>query len=99
MSAALGHLSLNKEDVLSYINAVNDRLLPGIFADHVLIEKGKGALVRCGGQANEEGVEVVQHLLPNVVDGAVALVNDDAVKKLRRILLVVDYLFGRLAVR
>ena len=99
MGAALGHLSLNEEDVLPHIDPVDDGLLPRIFADHILVEEGKGALVRRGSQSDQEGVKVIQNLLPHIVDRAVTLVDDDTVEKFRRIFLVVDHLFGRLAIR
>jgi len=35
-----------------------------------------------GGQADEEGIEVFQHLPPEVVDRAVALIGDDEVELL-----------------
>ena len=82
VGAALGHLRLNEEDILPYVDAVDNGLLPGVLTDHIFVEEGKGALVRRGGQANQEGVEVVQHLLPHIVDGSVTLVNDDAVKRI-----------------
>ena len=99
VGAALGHLGLNEEDVLPHINSVDDGLLSGIFADYILVEEGKGALVRCGSQSNQESVKIIQHLLPHIVDRAVTLVDDDTVEKFRRIFLVVDHLFGGLAVR
>jgi hypothetical protein len=34
--------------------------------------------------ARRRGVEVVQHTLPNAVDGAVGLIHDDQVERLRR---------------
>jgi len=51
-------------------------------SDDVLVEEAKGALVRRGGEADEEGIEVVEHQLPQVVDGAVALVDDDEIESL-----------------
>ena len=34
----------------------------------------------CGGEANEEGIEVFEHLAPEVVDGTVAFVDDDDIE-------------------
>ena len=62
-----------------------------VLADNIFIEKAKGAFVRCCGQADQKGVEVVEHLLPEVVDGAVALVDDDEVKKFWWNLCAVGY--------
>ena len=88
--AALANLRLNEEDIFADIHAVDNSLLTGILADHVLLKVRNGALVRRCGQADEKGVEVFEHLAPDVIDGAVALVHDDAVEKLRRDLRVVD---------
>ena len=92
------HVGFNEENVLAHIHAVDDGLLTGILADHVLVEKGKGALVRRGGQANDEGVEIFQHLIPNVIDRPMAFIDDDAVEKLRGNLFVIDDLFCGLCV-
>ena len=43
-----------------------------------------------GGQPDEEGVEVFQHLPPDVVDRAVAFVDDDEIERLDGHLRVVD---------
>ena len=43
-----------------------------------------------GGQADQEGVEVFEHLPPEVVDRAVALIDDDEVERLDGDSLVVD---------
>ena len=56
----------------------------GVFADHVLLEEPVGAVVRRGGEADQEGIEVLDHLPPQVVDRAVALVDDDRVEMLWR---------------
>lgn len=53
------------------------------------MEVGVCALVGRGGQADLEGIEVLENLLPEVVDRAVALVDDDEVEQLRRDLGVV----------
>ena len=38
------------------------KMLSGILADHILMEKGKGTFVRCGRQANDKCVKISQHL-------------------------------------
>ena len=91
MRAVLRHLRFDQEYVLAHVHAVDDSLLAGILAGDVLVEKGKGALVRRGRQADHKGVEVVKDLAPHVVDGAVALVHDDAVEGFRRNLGVVHH--------
>ena len=96
--AVFRHVGFNEENVLAHIHAVDDGLLTGILADHVLVEKGKGAFVRRGGQADDESVEILQHLIPHVVDRPMAFIDNDAVEKFRGIFLVVDDLFRRLRV-
>ena len=51
-----------------------------VLRDHVLLEEAEGLHGGGRGQPYEEGVEVVEHLPPEVVDGAVALVGDDDVE-------------------
>ena len=87
--AALGDLGLDAVDVVPDVDAVDDGLLVWVLADDVLVEVGVGALVGRGGQGDLEGVEVLEHLLPEVVDRAVTLVDDDEVEQLGRDLGVV----------
>ena len=82
--AALADLGLDQVDLVAHVDLVRHGLFVGVLADHVLLEEGVGAVVRRGGQADQEGVEVLDHLPPQVVDGAVALVNDDRIEVLRR---------------
>ena len=53
-----------------------------VFHDQVLVEEADRLLARRGRQADEMGVEIFQHLPPDGVDGAVALVDDDEVEEL-----------------
>ena len=62
----------------------------GVFGDEVLLEEAVGASVGRGGEADQEGVEVFEDLPPEVVDRAVALIDDDEVEELGRDLVVVD---------
>ena len=55
-----------------------------VLHDQVLVEEAHGLARGSRGEADQEGVEVEQHLAPQVVDGAVALVHDDEVEELRR---------------
>ena len=52
-----------------------------VFHDQVLVEEADRLLAGRGRQADEVGVEIVQHLPPDGVDGAVALVDDDEVEE------------------
>ena len=61
-----------------------------VFADDVLPEETIGAVVRCGRQTDEIGVEVFEDLTPKVVNRAVTFVDDDEVEKLGWDLVVID---------
>ena len=54
----------------------------GIVAYDVLIEKAIGAVVRRGSKPYEETIKIVEYLLPDIVNRAVAFVNDDKIEKL-----------------
>ena len=62
------------------MDAVGHGLLVRVFHDQVLVEEAEGLLVGRGGEADEMGIEVFQHLRPEVVDGPVAFVGDDDVE-------------------
>src|SRR5207245_6367834 len=72
--------------------------LMAIFHDQVFVKEAKGLLVRCGRQADDESVEVLEHAAPLIIDAAVALICDDDVKGLDRHIGIVAYPFGRLAI-
>ena len=85
-----GLLRIDGIDFAADIDAVGDGLLMGILADDVLSEEAVGAVVRRGGQADEAGVKIFQDLPPEVVDRAVAFVDDDEVEEFRWNLAVID---------
>ena len=72
------------------VDAVGDGLLVRVLHDDVLVEEAVGVLGRRRRQADQVGVEVLEHLPPERVDGAVALVDEDDVEELRRDGAVVD---------
>ncbi len=72
----------NAVHVVVDVDAVGHGLLVRVFHDQVLIEEAEGLLIGRGGEADEVGIEVFQHLRPEVVDGPVALVGDDDVEGL-----------------
>ena len=78
-------------DFVAHVNAVRHGFFVGVLADHVLFEEAVCSVIGCGGQADQVGVEVVQHLPPQVVDGAVTLIDEDEVKELYGHLGVVGY--------
>ena len=73
---------LDAVDLVTDVDAVGDGALVVVFHDEVLVEKTDGLLGRRGGEADEEGVEIFEHLPPEAVDGAVALVGDDEIERL-----------------
>ena len=82
LGAAFGDLGLDAVDVVVDVDAVGDRLLVAVFHHQVLIEEAEGLLVGRGGKADDVGVEIFQHLAPEMIDGAVAFVGDDDVEGL-----------------
>ena len=91
LATALGLLGLDDVHLVADVDPVGDGLLMRILADHVLPEEPVSTVVGGGGQADQVGVEVLQHLAPQVVDRAVALVDDDEVEELGRQRGVVDH--------
>ncbi|MFN8960016.1 MAG: hypothetical protein ACK5YV_00390 [Betaproteobacteria bacterium] len=84
LTAGVGDLGLDANDVVVDVHAVGHCLRVAVFLDQVLVEEAEGLLVGRGGQANQVRIELLQHLAPEVVDGAVRLVGDDNVKGLDR---------------
>ena len=80
--AFLGDFGFDPIDVVADVHAIGDGLDVGVFGDEVLVEEAEGGLAGSGGEADEEGVEVFEDLPPQVVDGAVAFVDDDEVEGL-----------------
>ena len=66
------------------VHAVGDGLLVAVLHDQVLVEEAERLLGRRRREADQEGVEVLEHLPPEAVDGAVALVDEDHVEGLDR---------------
>ena len=80
LRAALRDAGVDAVDVAADVHAIGDGFLVVVFHDEVLLEEAEGLLGRRGGEADERGVEVFEHLPPEVVDGAVTLVGDDEVE-------------------
>ncbi len=81
-AALLGDLGADAIDFVADIHAIGDGALVVVFHHEVLIEEADGLFARRGGQADEEGVEVFEHLPPQAVDGAMAFIDDDEVEGL-----------------
>src|SRR5207302_810497 len=77
-------------NVIGDVHVVRDGVLVSVLHDEVLIKEADGLLRRRGGEADEIGVEVFEHLTPEIVDGAVAFIGDDEVEGLDRDVRVVD---------
>ncbi len=82
LAAGLGDFGADAIDVVIDVHAVGHGLLVAVFHHQVLVEEAEGLLVGRGGEADEISVEVVEHLAPEVVDGAMGLVGDDDVEAL-----------------
>ena len=76
-AALFGDLCFDAIDFVADIDAIGDGALVVVFHHEVLVEEPDGLLRRRGCEADEEGVEVFEHLPPEAVDGAVTLVGDD----------------------
>ena len=94
--ALLGDAGADAVDIEVHVDAVGHGLVVAVLHDEVLIEEADGLAGGRGGEADQERVEVKQHLAPQFVDGAVAFVHDDEVEELGRDAGVVDHV-GRLA--
>ena len=82
--AGLGDRGADAEHVEVDVDAVGDGLREAVLHHEVLVEEPERLLARRGGEADEEGVEVLEDLAPHPVDRAVALVDDDHVEGLDR---------------
>src|SRR5437870_13709782 len=84
------YLSVYLVNVIGDVHVVGDGVLVSVFHDEVLIKEADRLLRRRGGEADEVGVEVFEHLAPEIVDGAVAFIRDDEVEGLDRDVRVVN---------
>ena len=89
--AFFGNARLDAVNVEIHVHAVQHGLVVAILHHQILVEEAQHLAGWRGGEADQESVEVQQHLAPQIVDGAVALVDDDEVEELRRNLGVVGH--------
>ena len=82
LAARFGDLRFDAVDFVANIHAARDRTFVGVFSDEILIEETNGLLGRRGGEADEVGVEVFEHLPPEAVDGTMTFIGDDEIKHL-----------------
>ena len=69
-------------DVVIDVNSIGYGLLMRVLHHQVLVKEPEGLLAGCGGEADEVGVEVLEHLRPEIVDGAVTFIGNDDIKGL-----------------
>ena len=82
LGAGCGDGGADAVHVVVDIDAVGHGLLVVVFHDEVLVKEAEGLLIRRGGETDEVGIEIFQHLCPEVVDGPVTFVGDDDVEGL-----------------
>ena len=68
-------------DVVAHINLVDHGVFVGIFRHQILVEKSQWSFwLACCSETNKKGIEVFEHLSPEVINRAVAFVDDDQVE-------------------
>ncbi len=88
---ALGDGRRQAEHVEVDVDPIGDRLRKPVLHHQVLVEEAKRLLAGRGSEADEEGVEVLEHLTPHAIDRTVALVDDDHIEGLDgQVFVVVD---------
>ncbi len=80
LGALLGDFGDDLKHVVADVHAIGHGVLVAVLRHDVLVEEAEGALVGRGGEADQAGVKIIEHLLPQVVDAAVAFVDDDEVE-------------------
>lgn len=78
--ALLGHLGIDAVDVVADIDLVDNGVLVGVLGNEVLVEKANRLFGGRGGEPDQEGVEVFQDLAPEVVNRAMAFIDNDDIK-------------------
>src|SRR5260370_107034 len=72
----LSNTGADAVDVEVHIDAIGDGLLVAVFHDQVLVEETQRLFAGRGGKSDQEGIEVLEHLAPDVVDRPVTLVDE-----------------------
>jgi hypothetical protein len=78
----LGDLRFDAINLVADIDAIGHGPFVVIFGDEVLVEETDSLLGGRGGEADEKGVEVFQHLPPEIVNGAMTFVGDHEIERL-----------------
>ena len=93
LATLLGDLGFDAIDLVADVDSISNGPLVAVFHHEVLVEEPDGLLGRCGGETDEEGIEVFEHLSPEAVNGAVTFVRNDEVEGLNRDGGVVGHVF------
>ena len=87
-----GNLSFDAVDIVADVHAIGDGLFVSIFLDQIAVKESDGLRGRCGGQTDEERIEVFQGLPPQIIDGTVTFIDPThEIKRLYRNLGVIDH--------
>jgi len=81
--AFLGQLCTNPIDVIAYVYFIEDSLLVRVGGNEILIKETKCVGRWCCSEADVKRVKIIEDAFPKVVDGAMALIDDDEVKRFR----------------
>ena len=82
--ALLPHLGADLIHPEGHIHLVAHGLFVAVLTHHVLVEVGVGVAAGGGGEADDRGVEVIEHLAPEAIDRAVAFIHHDHIEEFRR---------------
>ena len=73
-------LGLDGVNFVPNIHAIRNSFLVTVVADDVVVEIAVSSVVRSGSEAYLESIEVIEDLLPEIVNRAVALIDDEEVE-------------------
>ncbi len=83
------HISLDNEDIPSHIHIIENRLFVRILAHQIPVKKPERPVIGRCRQPDNKRIEVIQNLLPDIINRPVTLIDHDQIKKLDRILRTV----------
>ncbi|OQB89789.1 MAG: hypothetical protein BWX84_02255 [Verrucomicrobia bacterium ADurb.Bin118] len=91
LAAAFGGLGADAINFVADVDTIGHGALVIVFHHEILVKEADGLLGGRGGEADEEAVEVFEHLPPEIVDRAVTFIGDDEVERFDGNLRVVFY--------
>ena len=80
LGALFGNFGFDAVYVVADVDAIGDGLDVGVFGDEVFIKEAEGGFAGGGGEADEEGVKIIEDLAPEIVDRAVAFIDHDDIE-------------------